>query len=135
MNDVFECITYSKLLCFADDCKIYKKICNENDCKLLQNDINSLYAWCTTWKMHLHPDKCFFMNFSLKKSCDIVNMYTLNNRVLNRTFEMKDLSVYFTPDLNFSTHINRITSKAMQMLGFMKRVTHDFTNIKALNFI
>ena len=133
MNDVFDCISNSNLLCFADDCKIYKKISNEYDCILLQDDINSFHNWCTTWCMHLHPDKCYFMNFSLKKSRDIVNTYSFNDLVLKRVYEMKDLGVYFTPNLNFSTHINKVTSKAMQMLGFLKRVTRDFTNVKTLN--
>ena len=47
---------------------------------------------------------------------------------LKRISEMKDLGVYFTPKLNFSTHIKKITSKSLQMLGFIKRVTHDFTD-------
>ena len=75
------------------------------------------------------------MNFTLKKSRDITNAYTINKSELNRIFEMKDLGVYFTPNLNFSVHINKVTSKAMQMLGFIKRVTHDFTNLKALNVL
>ena len=36
--------------------------------------------------------------------------------------KIKDLGVTFTYNLNFSTHINNIVKKSMQMYGFMKRI-------------
>ena len=45
---------------------------------------------------------------------------------------MKDLGVYFSPNMNFSVHINNICRKSFQMIGFIKRVTHDFTNERTL---
>ena len=83
--------------------------------------------------MKLHPDKCFFMNFTLKKSRDVVHDYSIGPILLKRIYVMKDLGVYFKPNLNFNYHISKITSKSMQMLGFIKRVTRDFKDVKTLH--
>ena len=80
--------------------------------------------------MELNIDKCFFMNFTLKRANDITYEYFIGDTVLSRTYEMKDLGLYFTPNLNFNVHITKITRKSFQMLVFLKRVTRDFTNIK-----
>ena len=132
INDIFSCINHSHLLLFADDCKIFKEITCKTDCHLLQCDINSIYEWCKTWHMNLHPEKCFFMNFSLKRQNDIVCEYFIGDFILNRVMQMKDLGVHFTYNLNFSLHVSKIASKARQMLGFINRVTSDFTDPKTL---
>ena len=133
INDICDCIKYSEILLFADDCKIYKEIQNHGDCILLQDDINRINQWCKVWQMKMHRDKCFYMNFTLKRSNDINYSYILGDNVLPRIFEMKDLGIYFTPNLCFKLHINKIVSKSFQMLGFMKRVTRDFSNSKTLH--
>ena len=128
INDIFSCVKYSHLLLFADDCKVFKEINCTTDCDLLQLDINAIYTWCQTWHMNLHRDKCYFMNFSLKRQNDIVKQYYIGDFFLKRVNQMKDLGVYFTYNLNFSLHVCKIVSKARQMLGFINRVTSEFTN-------
>ena len=83
--------------------------------------------------MQLSIDKCFTMNVSLKRKYDIVFDYKINNVILDLVNEIKDLGVYFKPNLNFSYHISKILTKSYQMLGFMKRVTKDFTSDICLN--
>ena len=133
INDICDCIKYSEILLFADDCKIFKEIYCYNDCLLLQDDLNRVNEWCRLWHMKLHPDKLYYMNFSLKRANDITHVYNIGEVILKRVFEMKDLGIYFTPNLNFNLHISKIVSKSLQMLGFMKRVTRDFTNPKTLH--
>lgn len=132
INDIFECIHHSEILLFADDCKIFKEINTDIDCQQLQDDFNRLIEWCKIWKMKLHPDKCVFMNFTMKRSNDVMFDYSLGESSLNRVYEMKDLGVYFTPNLNFSLHVNKIVSKSFQMLGFVKRITKDFSDTNTL---
>ena len=43
---------------YADDTKMWHKICSKDDCVLLQKDINTLYDWSLNNKMHFHPEKC-----------------------------------------------------------------------------
>lgn len=135
INDIAHSIKYSQFLLFADDTKLFKDIKSYDDCTLLQDDIDCLLEWCRTWHMKLNIDKCAFMNFTLKRSRDIVTNYFIDDIALDRCYEMKDLGVYFSPNLCFNNHINKITSKARQMLGFLKRVTDEFTNPKTLRIL
>ena len=128
INDVLPCLKYSKLLLFADDAKIFKEIYSPNDCLLLQEDLHNFFDWCSMWRMQLNIDKCYFMNFSLKRKCNITFNYCIDSKELLEVKEMKDLGVHFTYNLNFSLHIKKTVSKAYQMLGFIKRVTKDFSD-------
>ena len=133
INDVLSSIQYSELLLFADDAKLFREISSIDDCLLLQHDINNFYSWCDTWRMQLNIEKCYTMNFSLKRKYNIEFDYSINNDNLDHVNEIKDLGVYFKPNLNFSFHISKIVTKSYQMLGFMKRVTKDFTSDICLN--
>ena len=49
---------------FADDKKIYScTISSNEDSILLQNDLNSIMRWYSTWLMDLNYDKCKCMSF------------------------------------------------------------------------
>ena len=56
INDLPECIKHSTIKLFADDCILYRSIKCEHDTLLLQEDINSLYAWTITRQMELNID-------------------------------------------------------------------------------
>lgn len=56
----------------------------------------------------------------------------LNNLVLNREDNIKDLGVIFTSDLSFTCHIENVCNKAMKLLGFMFHTLKDFKNIFVL---
>ena len=133
INDVLSYVKHSELLLFADDAKLFKEISSVSDCLLLQNDINSFYDWCTAWGMQLNIDKCYFMNFTLKHSSNIAFNYNVNSNELSEVKVMKDLGVYFTSNLNFSYHVKKTVSKAYQMLGFIKRVTREFSDPRTFN--
>ena len=38
---------------YADDAKQYSTVNSENDCKLIQEDIDSLYDWSVKWVYNL----------------------------------------------------------------------------------
>jgi len=42
---------------FADDSKLYRSVQSDDDCKLLQDDLNSLSAWSNQWLMKFNEDK------------------------------------------------------------------------------
>ena len=135
VNDISMSIKRSELLLFADDAKLFKEIHCYNDCLDLQNDINEFSKWCNTWCMQLSLDKCFQMNFSLKRSLNISFDYEMNGTYLESVKTMKDLGVHFTYNLNFSFHISKIVKKSYQMLGFMKRVTRGFSDKRTFNIL
>ena len=60
VNDLPELIQ-SSMYMFADDTKIYRGIEGNNDCLLLQSDIDRSVSWSSTWHLLFNPDKCKVM--------------------------------------------------------------------------
>lgn len=58
VNDIDICLRFSKVLCFADDMKIFKAISSSSDALSLQDDLNRLSEYCTANKLFLNPSKC-----------------------------------------------------------------------------
>ena len=133
INDLPRALKHSKSLLFADDGKIFKLICSIIDCYNFQIDLSSLLEWCNLWKLDLNISKCFVINFSLKRTKNIVFDYFFDNHYLEYVTEMKDLGVIFTSTLNFSNHVSYIVNKAFRMLGFINRTLRDFNDVDVLS--
>lgn len=127
INDAPLCVRNSEILIFADDMKIYKNIVSSNDRALLQDDINHFALWCEKNSLNLNPTKCQTMTFSKKRS-PYSHEYVISRHILTRVMTVRDLGVLFTPNLDFSAHINKIVNKANSMLGFIKRWSKEFVD-------
>ena len=57
INDIVSCISYSKILLFADDSKCFCPISVPRDYQLLQKDINSLLQWFSDDYMDINSTK------------------------------------------------------------------------------
>ena len=51
----------------------------------------------------------------------IIHDYSLHNQVLENVSSVKYLGITVTDDLDWSQHINNVTSKATKTLGFLRR--------------
>ena len=60
---------------FADDNTLIKLVYNDNDCDILQNDINNILLWSKDNGFELNPEKSKHMRITLK-NCDQLPMYT-----------------------------------------------------------
>ena len=129
MNDITSCFHQCECLLFADDVKIFRRIYSVSDCIDFQHDLTSFSCWCAKWLMKLNLQKCFFINFSLKRSLDITFDYVLSDSILHSVTEIKDLGVIFSSTLSFTSHVNMITKKAYRMLGFIKRIMKSTNNV------
>jgi len=67
INDIAIHIS-SSIRLFADDCVVYTPIRSKDDHCLLQNDLNTLVNWSTTWQMQFNIDKCAIMNITTKRN-------------------------------------------------------------------
>lgn len=63
INDIADSIMHCVYLLYADDLKIFRIITSENDCKLVQADINNLLKWSIDNKLSLNPKKCSVISF------------------------------------------------------------------------
>lgn len=124
----------SKLLCFADDMKIYSAISSTEDMLKLQADLRRLEEYCRRSRLDLNPAKCSVVTYSRKRS--VIEMsYTLGGQPLPRVSSIRDLGVHHDCKLLFETHVDTIVSKATKSLGFIMRVSKSFKNAKTLKIL
>ncbi len=120
INDMPDCLNHSEIALFADDSKCYKRISSIEDCQNLQEDINHLFTWSNIWRMKFNASKCTILSVTRKHNPVNFN-YTMNNTILEKVKSMKDLGVWVTHDLIWSTHCEKIIAKGRSSLAFIKR--------------
>lgn len=119
INDLPDCVSSHTRL-FADDTIIYRHIRSEKDSQVLQNDLLKLQEWEKLWQMEFHPGKCQVLRFTRRRKPISYNYY-LHGLELEVVPEAKYLGVTLTSDLRWGSHIDRVTQKANQTLGFVRR--------------
>lgn len=133
INDLTERLLCPFLL-FADDLKIYLRIKSYEDTLQLQNDLNTLFQWCSQNALSLNINKCHFIAFT-NKNVSIPVTYHINHTPLIQVNQIKDLGVILDSKLKFDKHIEMITNKAYKMLGFINRITKEFTDINCIKLL
>lgn len=127
INDITSCIEHCKYALFADDLKIYKKVETRADVALIQGDLGRIEVWCRSNNMELNSGKCSFVRFTRKLNA-IPSVYGIKSQPLEELTEIRDLGVIMDNKLKFTSHIKSVTTKAAQMLGFVKRNSRSFSN-------
>lgn len=129
-NDV-HFVVEGRRLTFADDLKIFLRICSIEDCRYLQDQINVFAGWCDLNRLVVNPAKCSVITFSRKKQ-PIIFEYSIFDTPIERVQCVKDLGVLLDSQLTFSHHIAYIVDKASRTLGFVFRTAKNFTDIYCL---
>jgi hypothetical protein len=119
VNDIGEGLT-SNIRLFADDCLLYHPITNVDHTIILQNDLDTLTKWATTWQMTFNIDKCRIMHMHTNKS-PVIQQYTLNGKIINTTDHHPYLGIELSSNLTWDKHISNITNKSNKTLGFIRR--------------
>ena len=133
VNDLPNKIVQLNVLSFADDTKLTKQICKENDCFLLQKDLDYIIEWSKNNKMTLNNDKFELLCHkpSLNKNLNLINnlpffnqfhSYNVSNGQILPSNSVRDLGIHITPDLNWDVHIDKICKKARQISGWILHV-------------
>ena len=110
----------SKCRPFADDSIIYREIKSPDDNKILQDDLIKLTSWEQKWGMSFIPSKCNIMHITRKRNPS-KPVYFLKGEALEPLDSAKYLGVNITNDLSWNKHIDSISKKGNQTLGFIKR--------------
>ncbi len=134
INDIKDFLGDTRFLLFADDLKLYRIIQSEDDCSLLQSDLDSLCDWSVSNGMKLNISKCNIIRFQ-RKQCPIIYEYKIDNTIINSVSVIKDLGVLLDEQMSFNSHIDYITSKSLRILGFIKRITVGFGNTYAIRLL
>ncbi len=120
INDLPDCIQNSTVRLFADDCILHRSVTTWDDVKLLQQDLDALQRWESTWLMKFNAAKCSSMSVTLKKN-KINSRYTLHNTTLEVEDHSKYLGVTIQSNLQWDKHIQEKCAKAHRTLGLVQR--------------
>ena len=120
INDLPNFVQHSKVRLFADDTAIYLALTHASHSNLLQQDLHQLELWEQNWDMKFNPSKCQVIQITKLKTT-IPTQYILHDTILQSVPSAKYLGVTISNDLSFGNHIDNITKKANQTLGFLRR--------------
>ena len=102
VNDLPDWIK-SEMRMFVDDTKLWCKIGHVNDSILLQNDLRQLEHWTEKWQLALNTDKCKVLHIGHDHATAYELQHNGKPRVLDESYEGKDLCVCVSTDLKPST--------------------------------
>ena len=106
-----------KVLKFADDTNVFRKVTNVTDKQRLQ-DLDKLVKWSEKWQMLLNFGKCKWIHVG---HGNMDEEYKMGDAVLGRTTQEKDLGVTFSADMKVSEQCGIAASKGNQILGLIRR--------------
>ena len=119
INDLPEQVK-SKVRLFADDTALYLTFSKSLTPSILQQDLQHLESWEKAWDMEFNPSKCQVIHITRSRR-PAQNKYDLHGVLLEAAPAAKYLGVDISENLFWNTHISRISKKANQTLGFLKR--------------
>ncbi|KAI8491500.1 hypothetical protein Bbelb_307000 [Branchiostoma belcheri] len=99
----------------------------EDDCKRLQHDIDSICSWEKEWLMAFNPSKCEVMTVPSSRN-PITFPYSLHDHVLTKVSTTKYLGVSISSNLTWGRHVDLVTAKANRTLGMLRRCLRISSN-------
>lgn len=126
INDLCEQIEGCSVLLYADDIKLYRKICGPGDCLSLQKELDTILRWCDQNNMSLNVNKCEAISFKRNETNILSYDYHCRNQVLKRVTVVKDLGVLLDSRLTFKTHIDHVVSKSKATLYLVKVLAKNY---------
>ena len=120
INDMPDEVKYNICRLFADDCKLYGVVSNdemEMENKI-QDDLTRLENWSRRWQLPFNAPKCKVMHFGKDNPR---RSYHMNGHILQATDQEKDLGVIVDDNLKFHVHTAAAAKKGNQMLGVIKK--------------
>ena len=108
----------SKVLKFAVDTKVFRKVKSGADRQHLQDDLNKLTEWSETWQMlfNFGKGKCLHTGHGNEDA-----RYTMGGTVLNTTLNEKYLGLTISADMKVSEQCGIAAAKGNQIIGLIRR--------------
>ena len=133
INDLVQFIRTSELKTFADDTKLSHPISNAEDKEALQEDLNRVIEWSHKNNMDLNKKKFDLVchqgkvnnSVSLLKELPFFEnnfTYDADDVAIHATEVVRDLGVYVDRQLNWESHVAKITLQARKMTFWILNV-------------
>jgi len=133
VNDIPSMVN-SSIKLFADDTKIWKVIRSIRDVMVLQEDLVKLDEWADNWLLKFNVEKCKVMHIGKNEKAEYSLRDEGGQKEISKSSCEKDLGVWIRDDLKWSEQCSKAASKAMSVLGIIKRTfkTVDVNGFKIL---
>ena len=134
INDIADVtLTSGSLILYADDILFYRSIHSQHDFNLLQQDIDTLQAWCSQNVMKFNISKCKFMIISRKPSpLQPLSVLKIDDTPLAQVPKFKYLGVWLSERLDWSIHVQAITKSAARTVGMLYRRFYKHASSRTL---
>ena len=109
INDLEEGVT-GKILKFANDTKLFRKVKEIGDKQNLQDDIDKLVKWSDKWQMLFNFGKCKCLHTG---SINTGMNYEMGGTILSKTVKEKDLGVTMNANMKVSEQCRIAASKVL----------------------
>jgi hypothetical protein len=108
---------------FADDGAIWKSGPNVKHLQnKIQQDLDNINTWCSTWGFLLSPNKTVCIIFSRKRNLGKI-VLKIGTHILEIFKEVKFLGIIFDRKLTWLRHIPYIHTKCIKVLNCMRLLT------------
>ena len=131
INDLPDVLSKDTLCAiFADDTKIYREIKTPLDSVHLQEDINQIAKWGTTWDLCFNDTKTVTLSIT-NKTNPTITVYKMNTVAIRSEDSMNDLGIMVSNNLKWHTHIDKMIKRANQRLWLIIRTLGYDAPLKA----
>ena len=123
-------ISSAQVFLFADDVKCSNVISSSADCTLLQQDLDAILDWCSTFHLTLNKEKCLVVRYHINNSPFDFD-YHLSGHTIAEKSACKYLGILTTCNIKWKSHYKHITSRAYKMLGLLRRVFNEVAYVSS----
>ena len=124
-------VIHNTIALFADDAKVFSAVESDLNQQLLQEDLLHLQDWAAKWQLNFNATKCKVLHLGAKNA---KFSYHMEDVILNKSSEEKDLGVWVDDKLKFSQHIEKQVNKANKQLGLIRR-SFDYLDPDTFNIL
>ena len=135
INDLHNCIKYSRTYHFADDTNI---LCSDKSLYTLANKVNrdlkNLSQWLKANRLSYVKKTEFIIFRQKKKSLDHNAKFKVNGKRLFPTSSVKYLGVFLDDYLYWNKQLVHVIAKLNQGIGILSKLRHN-TNLNILKIV
>ena len=111
INNLPDAVQHSSARFSADDSLLYRRIKDQQDKALLQEDLDSLKEWEHTWQIEFNPSKCSVILIMPNEQRKVLtSSYLLHRQTLETTSASKYLGITINSDLSWSTYVEDVAA-------------------------
>ena len=122
INHLPDAVQHSSARLFADASLLYRRIKDQQDQALLQEDLDSLEEWKHMWQMEFNQSKCKVIRIMPNKQRNVLTAsYFLHGQTLETTSASKYLGITISGDLSWSNHVEDVAARGNRTVGVLPR--------------